>query len=378
MDRKGLRGLWNGLMGYLMALIYLHLTRSLFSFKCPISVKIHLETHSATMKAARVRPTSPDGTPYGFPTNMAPASAIEIHDDIPKPKISKPGELLIQVKASTVFRDNLDWNELYPPHHALLGNDFAGIVVAIHESEQEFQVGDHVYGMAHANRGGTWAEFAIVTNEEAVKKPDNLTWEEAAALPASALTADQALFTHAGLETTTQQPKRVLITGASGGVGTYLVQFAVAAGHHVVAATSSKERNGDFLRLIGAHDVVEYGAFGNLEKCDLVVDSVGFEVLSSCWGALKPGGTLVCFDSSSWGYIEEHKKKGISKGKEDVRALYFIVEPSKVSMERVSKHVLGGKVKGVVLKTAPLEDVREAYVSVHKRGIGHGKIVVLP
>ena len=330
------------------------------------------------MRAARVRATSPEGTPYGFPGNPAPSSAIEVHDDIPKPQVSKPGELLIQVKASTVFRDNLEWNELYPPNHALLGNDFAGIVVAVYESEQDFRIGDHVYGMSHAKRGGMWAEHAVVTSEEAVRKPDNLSWEEAAALPGSAITADQALFMHAGLETTAQQPKRILITGASGGVGMYLVQFAVAAGNHVVAATSSKERNGSFLRSIGAHEVVEYSDFGTLDKFDLIVDSVGFQVLSDCWSVIKPDGTLVSFDACSWGYIEEHKSKEISKGKEGVRALYFIAEPSRVSMERISEHVLKGNVKGLVLKTVSLNDVREAYESVHFRGIGQGKIVVLP
>lgn len=330
------------------------------------------------MRAARVRATSPHGTPYAFPNNPAPSSAIEIRDDIPKPQISKPGELLIQVKASTVYRDNLDWNELYPPRHALLGNDFAGVVVDIHESEQDFRIGDHVYGMAHANRGGTWAEYAIVTSEEAVRKPENLSWEEAAALPGSAITADQALFVHAGLETRAQQPKRILITGASGGVSMYLVQFAVAAGHHVVAATSSKERNGQFLRSIGAHEVVEYSEFSTLDKFDLIVDSVGSEVLRDCWSVVKPNGTLMSFDSSSWGYIQEHQSKGISKGKEGVRALYFISEPSRVSMGRISEHVLKGNMKGHVLKTVSLNDVREAYESVHFRGIGQGKIVVLP
>lgn len=332
------------------------------------------------MRAARVRATSPEGKPYGFPGNPAPSSAIEIHDDIPKPQVSKPGELLIQVKASTVFKDNLEWNELYPPNHAQLGNDFSGVVVAVHEDEQEFCIGDHVYGMTHAKRGGTWAEYAIVTSEEAVKKPDNLSWEEAAALPGSAITADQALFMHAGLEATAKNgEKQILITGASGGVAMYLVQFAVAAGHHVVAATSSKERNETFLRSIGAQEVVEYSEFGTLvDRFDLVIDSTGFQILSDCWRVVKCDGTLISFDACSWGYIEDHRSKGFSKGKESVRALYFIAEPSKVSMARISEHVVLGNMKGLVLKTVSLNNVREAYESVHCRGIGKGKIVVLP
>ncbi|KAI5461000.1 quinone reductase [Mariannaea sp. PMI_226] len=333
------------------------------------------------MKAARVRPTSPDGTPYGFPGNVAPSSAIEIHDDVPRPQISKPGELLVQVKASTVYKDNLEWNELYPPSHATLGNDFSGIVVAVHDSEQDFRVGDHVYGMTHANRGGTWAEYAIVTTEEAVKKPDNLSWEEAATIPGSALTADQALFRHVGLETTAAEKggqKRVLITGAAGGIGTFLVQFAVLAGHYVVAASSSNERNESFLRSIGAHEVVEYKDFSTLDKVDVVVDSVGFQVLADCWNVVKPdGGTLLSFDACSWGYREAHKEQGISNGKEGVRALYMIAEPSRASMARITEHIEKGNIRGRVARTVSLSDVREAYESAHSRSPAHGKIVVL-
>jgi NADPH:quinone reductase-like Zn-dependent oxidoreductase len=328
-----------------------------------------------TMRAALLRPTSPEGTLYTFPTNMAPGSAIEIHNDVPIPQVTKPDELLIQVKATSMFKDNLDWNELYPPHHGRLGNDFAGIVVAVHESQTEFSVGDHVWGMSDAKRGGMWAEYAIVMTEETVKKPDYLPWEDAAVLGTSVLTADQALFVHAGIETTAQQPKRVLVTGASGGIGMFVVQFAVAAGHHVVAATSSKKQSELFLRSIGAHEVIEYSDFATLDKCDLVVDSAGFQALSDSWNVVKPDGTIVSFDSSSWGYIEEHKQKGISKEKEGVRALYFIVAPSRVSMERITEQISKG-VRGRVRGIVPLEDVRKEYETVHTRGLG--RFVVLP
>ncbi|KAI1261175.1 quinone reductase [Xylariaceae sp. FL1019] len=328
------------------------------------------------MKAARVRPTSPEGKPYGFPGNVAPSSAIEIHSDVPKPQITKPGELLVHVKASTVYKDNLEWNELYPPSHATLGNDFSGIVVAVHDDETEYRVGDHVYGMTHANRGGAWAEYAIVTTEEAVKKPDTLSWEEAAAIPGSAITADQALFRHVGLETTAQNgQKRVLITGAAGGIGMFLVQFAALAGHHVVAASSSNERNAEFLREIGAHEVVEYKDFGTLEKVDAVVDSVGFQVLADCWGVVKPNGTLLSFDARSWGYREAAKEQGISR--EDVNALYMIAEPSRESMKRITDHVAKGNIRGRVSRVVSLDDARAAYESAHTRGSAHGRIVVL-
>ncbi|KAF5534667.1 reticulon-4-interacting 1 mitochondrial [Fusarium mexicanum] len=332
------------------------------------------------MRAARVRAMSPDGVLYSFPGNVAPSSAIEIHVDIPKPRITRPGELLVQVKASTVYKDNLEWNELYPPSNASLGNDFSGIVVATHDSEQHFSVGDHVYGMTHANRGGTWAEYAIVTAEETAKKPGNLSWEEAAAIPGSALTADQALFRHVGLETAAtgqSDQKRVLITGAAGGIGTFLVQFAILAGHRVVAASSSNERNKSFLFSIGAHEVVEYKDFVHLDRVDVVVDSVGSDVLAQCWSVIKPEGTLLSFDACSWGYREAHKEQGISKGKEGVRALYMIAEPSRDSMARITEHIEKGNIKGRVAKIVSLNDVREAYEFSFKRGPKHGKIVVV-
>ncbi len=84
------------------------------------------------------------------------------------------------------------------------------------------------------------------------------------------------------------------------------------------------------------------------------------------------------FDAVSWGYIGEAESKGFNKGKEGVRAIYMIAEPSRISMARISEHVLKGNLKGRVVKTVPLKDVREAYESVHSRGAGHGKIVVLP
>lgn len=331
------------------------------------------------MRAARIRSCSPGGTLYRFPGNVAPSSAIEIHTDVPKPQVSKAGELLIQVKASTVYKDNLEWNELYPPSHATLGNDFSGIVIAVYDGEKDFRVGDHVYGMTHANRGGTWAEYAIVTTEEAVKKPEHLSWEEAASIPGSALTADQALFHHVGLGVNVAQSemKRVLITGAAGGIGTFLVQFAALAGHHVVAASSSKERNEAYLRSVGAHEVIEYSEFGALQKFDVIVDSIGAQILADCWSVIKLDGVLLSFDACSWGYREEHGAKGLSAGKESVRALYMIAEPSRESMARVTAHVAVGNIKGRVSRVVALNDVRGAYESAHSRSAGHGKIAVL-
>lgn len=257
-----------------------------------------------------------------------------------------------------------------------MGNDFTGIVAEVHPDEREFKPGDEVYGMTHADRGGAWAEYAVVTTEEANLKPQSLSWAEAAALPLSALTADQALFVHAGLAVNAQQPKRVLVTGAAGAVGMFVVAFAAAAANHVVAATSSNARNEEFMRSMGAVEVVEYSQLASQNKFDVVIDTVGGEVLASCWKTVRDGGHLISVDSASWNFVEERKKSGVSTGRDGVHAKFFIVEPSRDSMKRISAAVETKGIKGLVAKTLPFDQAREAYELSATRGYGRGKIVL--
>lgn len=258
-----------------------------------------------------------------------------------------------------------------------MGNDFAGIITQVHPSERDFKPGDEVYGMTHAHRGGTWAEYAVVTTEEANLKPQSLSWAEAAALPLSALTADQALFVHAGLDVNAQQAKRVLVTGAAGGVGMFVVAFAAAAGYYVVGATSSNSRNEEFVRSMGAVEVVEHGQLASQDKFNVVIDTVGDEVLASCWKTVRDDGYLISVDSASWNFVEEHKKSSLSAGIESVKAKFFIVEPSRDSMKRISAAVETEGIEGLVAKMMLFEQAREAYELSATRGYGRGKIVLV-
>lgn len=341
------------------------------------------------MRAIRV-PIAPTGqTPFSA-ANPAPSSALEISPDIPMPVTRRPGEMLVRVKATTIVRDNLTWPELYHDPGAQLGNDFSGVVVSLHGSGETdsspFKPGDAVYGMMHAERGGAWAEYAVIRGEEASPKPEGLSWEEAAALPLSALTADQALFDKAGLasdlELDRSRPdarrRRVLVTGAAGGVGACLVQLALAAGHSVVAATSSRARNDEFLRSLGVEGSDEYAELSAESDFDVVVDTVGGEVLQRCWGFVKGNGVLVSIDSASWNFVEVHREKGYSRGKDSVRALFFIVEPSKNSMARVSSVVEKHGLKNFVSQVLPFEKVIEGYDLCQNGRAGRGKIVLVP
>ncbi|RAH69571.1 NADP-dependent oxidoreductase, partial [Aspergillus aculeatinus CBS 121060] len=334
------------------------------------------------------------------PTNPAPASALHLDRQIPIPKPSRPGELLIRVHATTIVRDMLTWPETYHHDYAIPGNDLAGIVIEVFDrsSSSAFHPGDEVLGMAHADRAATWAEYTVVSAEEITHKPAGLSWEAAAGLPLSALTAYEALFVHFGviarpsIEDAAQNimdkkrgkssHSQILITGAAGAVGIHLVQLASAVkGCHVVGATSSDVRNGEFLRGLGADETVEYVDLETATKqrqwqagFDVVVDAVGGEVLARCWGCVRVGGVLISVDSGSFDFVERHKERGIWRG--DVRALFFVVAGGGEELRWLAGLAGAGALVSLVNRSYPFERVREAYEFANGRYEGRGKVVL--
>ncbi|KAE8368501.1 hypothetical protein BDV27DRAFT_167765 [Aspergillus caelatus] len=339
------------------------------------------------MQAIRVHPAPPASTPYS-PSNPAPSSALHLDHNVPIPKLSKPGEILVRVKATTAIRDMLTWPETYSHEYAIIGNDISGIVTEVFSKDCKFQPGDEVFGMAAADRAGVWAEYALLNEDELALKPKSLTFDQAAALPLSAQTAYEALFDHGGIPvpsveeaiknmagSSSQKDHRVLITGAAGAVGIYLVQLASAAGVHIVAATSSNARNEEFLRGLGAHETIEYSRLENYRGAfDVIIDVVGGEVLAKCWDYVKGTGVLVSVDSASFNFVEEHEKRGIRK--DSVRALFFIVKGSSQALHYLAKLVDMGAVQSFVVRTYPVSKAREAYDHANGRYSGRGKLVL--
>ena len=225
---------------------------------------------------------------YGSPDVLEPR-------DIEKPTLTDDG-VLVRVQAAAV--NPLDWHMLTGipyiarleaglrrPKGKVLGVDFAGKVEAVGQDVEELQPGDEVFGA----RTGAFAEYVCV-REAVVRKPANLTFEQAAAVPVAAITALQGLRDHGQI----RAGQRVLVNGASGGVGTFAVQIAKSFGAEVTGVCSA--RNVDLVRSIGADHVVDYtredftrtgGAY------DLMLDMVGNRSWSECSHVLKPRATLV-------------------------------------------------------------------------------------
>lgn len=217
--------------------------------------------------------------------------------EIPRPA-PRPGEVLVEVTAASVDRGTWHLMAGRPQLMRLMGfgvrrpkamnpgRAFAGTVVAVAENVSEFRAGDSVYGTCD----GSFAEYVTAKVDKVGHKPDSLTFEAAAGVPVSAVAAIQAVRDQARL----QAGQRALVVGASGGVGSFLVQLVKAYGGHVTAVASASKL--DFVRSLGADEVIDYARedFADGRRTyDVVFDTGGNRPLSQVRRALAPGGTLV-------------------------------------------------------------------------------------
>ncbi|HSK84428.1 MAG TPA: NAD(P)-dependent alcohol dehydrogenase, partial [Rubrobacter sp.] len=226
------------------------------------------------------------------------AEVLELRD------IDRPGigdeEVLVRVRAAGV--NPADWAimsglpyiarpvyGLRKPKNAVRGTDVAGTVEAIGNSVTRLQPADEVFGWC-SGLGGAFAEYAAVSEESLALKPATLSFEEAAAVPMAGLVALQAVRDHGGV----RAGQKVLINGASGGIGTFAVQIAKALGAEVTGVCST--RNVEMVRSIGADHVIDYAREDFTKKdqrYDFILYNVANHSLSELRGALTPTGTLV-------------------------------------------------------------------------------------
>jgi NADPH:quinone reductase-like Zn-dependent oxidoreductase len=247
------------------------------------------------------------------------------------------------------------------------GFDVAGVVERVGADVSDFKVGDAVFAMAGFECFGTFAEYVNVDAKYVVSKPESLSFDEAAAVPLTALTSFQALFTHGKLSA----GQRVLILGGSSATGIFAIQMAKNAGAHVIATTSS--RNTALAKSLGADEVVDYTtakwsdvvAAGSV---DLVYDC-GVETESwddAAQKVLKPTtGVFVTL-----GQIQEPKESPVGA---TIRPMG--VQAGAADLREVSKLFAGGKVKVVIDSVFPLDETLKA---VERQMTGHtaGKVVL--
>jgi NADPH:quinone reductase-like Zn-dependent oxidoreductase len=246
-------------------------------------------------------------------TRYGPPDVLQLKE-VAKPA-PKDDEVLIKVHAASI--NSRDWRRmranpffirliaggLLKPKNAILGADMAGQVEAVGSNVKQFLPGDAVFGYLSRYGGRTFAEYVCASENEIALKPANLSFEQAAAVPLAAITALQGLRDKGNI----QPGQKVLINGASGGVGTFAVQIAKSFGAEVTGVCST--RNLDMVRSIGADHVIDYKVEDftqNGQQYDLILAANGFHPISDYMRALNPegiyvvaGGSLVQFFQAS-------------------------------------------------------------------------------
>ncbi len=315
-------------------------------------------------------------------TKYGPPDVLQLRE-VEKPT-PQDDQVLVQVHAASV--NAADWHllsadiflvrlmtgGLLKPKNAILGADIAGRVEAVGRNVKQFRPGDEVFGDIAGWGFGGLAEYVAVSENAVMLKPANLSFEQAAAVPLASVTALQGLRDQGHI----QPGQKVLINGASGGVGTFAVQIAKSFGAQVTAVCST--RNVDQSRSLGADQVIDYTKEDftqNGQQYDLILAVNGYHPLSDYKRALAPKGIYVMAGGSPaqmfqamllgpWMSMGGDKKMGGVSAKASLKDLAFMKELLEA-----------GHVNPVIDKCYPLSEAPEAFRYL---GTGHarGKIVI--
>ncbi|GAP96892.1 zinc-containing alcohol dehydrogenase, NADPH:quinone reductase [Leptolyngbya sp. NIES-2104] len=289
------------------------------------------------------------------------------YTDVDRPE-PKADEVLVKVHAAAV--NPADWKiregmgeQFGFKLPFILGGDIAGTVEAVGDDVESFKQGDAVYGITVSSLSGGYAEYAVAKADAIAPKPESITFEAAAAIPIAALTAWQAMFDLANLSS----GQRILITGASGGVGSMAVQLAKAKGAIVVGIASGK--NEQYVRDLGVDEFVDYTQqpFEEVVKdVDVVFDTVGGDTSTQAFQTLKKGGFLVA--------APEHPSE--EKAREfGVEVAMVYCQPNAQQLAEINCLIDEGKLKIHIETVLPLTEVKKAH-QLSQSGRTRGKIVL--
>jgi NADPH:quinone reductase-like Zn-dependent oxidoreductase len=314
-------------------------------------------------------------------TKYGPPDVLEL-TEIEKP-IPLDNQVLVKIHAASVNFGNLVLLKgepflarfafgLFKPKYSIPGGDIAGVVEAVGKDVTQFQTGDEVFGDLSGSGWGGFAEYVAVPEKALALKPTNLSFEEAASVPMAGVTALQSLRDKGKI----QIGQKVLINGASGGVGTFAVQIAKAFGAEVTGVCST--RNLDILQSIGADYCLDYTKeefSQNKTRYDLILGVNGHQPISTYKRTLKPNGIFVHVGGSGaqmfqamiqgpWVSMTGKKKVGTFLQRANQKDLVFM-----------KKLIEDGKVKPVIDRSYMLNELPEAF-KYFADGHAQGKVVI--
>lgn len=308
----------------------------------------------------------------------------------PKPSLTE-NAVLVKVHAASINPLDLrvlegEFKTIFPVSFPfILGNDFAGTVVEVGSNVSQFKVGDEVYAKTDLN--GAFAEYTVVQQSSLALKPQNISMQQAAALPLVALTSWQALVEIAKVKA----GQKVLIHAGSGGVGSIAIQLAKSLGATVATTTSGK--NSSWVKELGSDIIIDYKMtdFEQVIKdYDVVLDTQGGKTLEKSLNVLKRGGRLISISGPpdhafaeainpnwflkcvipllSWSIRHKAKKRDISYS-------FLFMQPNGQQLSEISKLVESGKINPVVDKTYTFSEIKDAFHYVNT-GRAKGKVIL--
>jgi NADPH:quinone reductase-like Zn-dependent oxidoreductase len=310
-----------------------------------------------------------------------PPSVLKL-EERPDP-VPGPGQVLVRVRAAAM--NAADWHVLRPdpwiirlalglfkPRFQVPGCDHAGEVEAVGAGVTRFRPGDAVMGEMGSSGFGAFAERVCAPEKVLTHKPDNIGFDEAAAAPLAGVTAVMGLRRKGGLE----PGERVLVNGASGGVGTFAVQLAKAMGGKVTAVCST--RNLELARSLGADQVIDYRqqdfTHGD-ERYDLILAANGYHPLKAYKRALAPGGRYFASGGTGKQMAAVIFLGGLASIGSGKRLGMVAMKSNLEDLEFLRDRLADGSVRSVIDRTYPLEKVPEALAYLEE-GHARGKVVI--
>ena len=288
-------------------------------------------------------------------------------EEVPTPEAGE-GEVVVQVKAAGIG----PWDALVRSGKSVLpqslplvlGSDLSGVVDSIGPGVEDVRTGDEVFGVTNERFTGAYAEYAVAKAAMLAPKPKRLNHVHGASVPVIAVTAWQMVFEFAQLS----PGQSVLIHGGAGNVGGYAVQLAKRAGALVIATASGKDTN--YVRTLGADGVIDYGASRfeeRVKEIEVVIDTVGGEMLERSYGVLKRGGILV--SSAAAPSKERAEQYG-------GQAVSFLVQVTTNRLKQIAELIAAGDLKTEVGEVLWLDEARKGHEMLEGAPHRRGKIVI--